>query len=112
MPTAECNQVSFEFEGLFSRKVVAGLAARSALTGGSLLLREVERRTGIIKGSARCFPDHHAADRIEHSVWELVAQRVYALAPGYEDLDDHDRLRADPLLTVLADKARSGRKRP
>ncbi len=105
MPTTECNQISFEFEGLFSRKVVAGFnGGQISSEGGSLLLREVERRTGIIRGFAGCFTDHRAADRIEHSVRELVAQRVYALALGYEDLNDHDQLRADPLLAVLADK--------
>ncbi|MDQ2834556.1 MAG: IS1380 family transposase [Acidobacteriota bacterium] len=97
--------MSFEFEGLFSRKVVAGFnGGQISSEGGSLLLREVERRTGIIRGFAGCFTDHRAADRIEHSVRELVAQRVYALALGYEDLNDHDQLRADPLLAVLADK--------
>ncbi len=105
MPTTECNQVSFEFEGLFSRKVIGGFnGGQISSDGGGLLLREVERRTGILKGFAGCFSDHRAADRIEHSVRELVAQRVYALALGYEDLNDHDQLRADPLLAVLADK--------
>jgi hypothetical protein len=68
------------------------------------LLREVERRTGILRGFAGCFTDHRAVDRIEHSVEELIAQRIYALALGYEDLNDHEQLRADPLLAVLAGK--------
>jgi hypothetical protein len=66
------------------------------------LLREVERVTGILRQFAACFTDHRAAARIEHPVATLVAQRVYGLALGYEDLTDHDQLRADPLLAVLA----------
>jgi hypothetical protein len=72
---------------------------------GGLLLREVERRTGIISRFAACFRDHRDPVRVDHTVRELVAQRVYALALGYEDLNDHDQLRQDPLLAVLAEKA-------
>jgi hypothetical protein len=69
-----------------------------------LLLREVEKRTGIVERFAACFRDHRKAERVEHKVRELVAQRVYGLALGYEDLNDHDELRRDPLLAVLAEK--------
>jgi hypothetical protein len=72
--------------------------------GGALLLREAERLTGIIAGFAACFTDHRDPELIEHSVEHLVAQRIYALALGYEDLNDHDQLRHDPLLAVLAGK--------
>jgi len=68
------------------------------------LLREVEKRTGILERFASCFRDHRDAERIEHTVKELVAQRVYGLALGYEDLNDHDQLRQDPLLAILAEK--------
>jgi len=68
--------------------------------GGALLLREVEARTGIVAGLAACFRDLRDPLRIEHSVAELVAQRVFGLALGYEDLVDHDDLRRDPLLAV------------
>ncbi len=67
-------------------------------------MREVEKRTGIIERFAGCFRDHRAEEQVEHTVKELVAQRVYALALGYEDLNDHDQLRQDPLLAVLAEK--------
>ena len=73
--------------------------------GGGLLLREVEKRTGIVARFAECFRDHRDRERIEHTVRELVAQRVYGLALGYEDLNDHEELRRDPLLAVLAEKA-------
>jgi hypothetical protein len=73
--------------------------------GGGVLLREVEVRTGIIRQFAFCFTDHRDADLIEHTVEDLVAQRVYGLALGYEDLLDHDDLRHDPLLAALVGKA-------
>ena len=69
-----------------------------------MLLREVEKRTGIVERFAACFRDHREAERVEHTVRELVAQRVYGLALGYEDLSDHDELRRDPLLAVLVEK--------
>lgn len=100
-----CNQESFEFHPLAKREV-RGQFDGGTITSdaGGLLLREVEKRTGIIERFAACFHDHRDAERIEHTVKELVAQRVYALALGYEDLNDHDQLRQDPLLAVLAEK--------
>ncbi len=71
---------------------------------GGLLLRGVEKATGIIRQFARCFTDHRDVESIEHAVEELVAQRVYGLALGYEDLNDHDALRHDPLLAALVGK--------
>jgi hypothetical protein len=73
--------------------------------GGALLLREVERQTGILHRLAPCFTDQRASAHIEHTVEDLIKQRVYAIALGYEDLNDHDRLRHDPLLAVLVGKA-------
>jgi hypothetical protein len=72
--------------------------------GGGLLLKEVEARTGIIRRFAACFTDHRVAERIEHPLLDLVAQRVYALALGYEDLNDHDELRRDPMLAAILGK--------
>jgi len=72
---------------------------------GAMLLREVEAKTGIIRQFAAYFTDHRDAELIEHTVMELVAQRIYGLALGYEDLNDHDRLRHDPLLAVLVGKS-------
>jgi hypothetical protein len=69
-----------------------------------LLLREVEKRTGIIRQFASCFTDYRDPELVEHGVGELVAQRVYGLTLGYEDLNDHDELRRDPLLAVLVEK--------
>ena len=105
MPT-QCNQESFEFHSLNQRQVT-GRFDGGAITSdaGGLLLREVEKRTRIIERFAECFTDRRDPERIEHTAKELVAQRVYALALGYEDLNDHDELRRDPLLAVLAEKS-------
>ncbi len=104
MPT-QCNQESLQFHPLF-RRAVRGQFDGGAITtdAGGLLLREVEKRTGIIAQYAACFTDHRDRARIEHGVAELVAQRVYGLALGYEDLNDHEELRRDPLLAVLVEK--------
>lgn len=71
---------------------------------GSLLLRELEQRTGIIGSLAGCFTDYRDPKRIEHSLEELLRQRIGALALGYEDLNDHDRLRYDPALALMTGK--------
>jgi hypothetical protein len=104
--TTECNQKSFAFHPLGSREVTARFdGGRITSDAGSLLLRETERATGILRQFAACFTDHRNPDLIEHTVEQLIAQRVYALCLGYEDLNDHDILRHDPLLAVLAGKA-------
>jgi len=103
--TTECTQTSFAFHPLPSREVVARFdGGKITSDAGALLLRETERGRGILRRFAACFTDHRDPDLIEHTVLELVAQRVYALCLGYEDLNDHDQLRHDPLLAVLADK--------
>jgi hypothetical protein len=105
LPT-QCNQDYLEFHPLDKREVRGGFDGGTITSdAGGLLLREVEKRTGIIAQFAACFRDHRQAERIEHRVEELVAQRVYGLALGYEDLNDHEELRRDPLLGVLAEKA-------
>lgn len=101
----KCNGVLFDFQGQNRRDVVATFDGGTITTdGGALLLRQVEQLTGIIAGFAKCFTDHRKPDLIEHTIEQLIAQRVYALALGYEDLNDHDQLRHDPLLAVLAGK--------
>ena len=102
----ECNQVTFEFHGLLQRKVKARFdGGKITSDAGVLLLREVEKRTGLIAGLAECFRDYRDARLIEHTVSELLGQRVYGLCLGYEDLNDHDQLRTDPMLAVAVDKA-------
>lgn len=103
--TTECNQATFEFQPLGKREVVGRFDGGTISSdGGGVLLREVEVRTGILRQFAACFTDHRDADLIEHTACELVAQRVYGLALGYEDLLDHDDLRHDPLLAALVGK--------
>ena len=104
--TTECNSAYLDFPMLGSRQVLADFDGGAISSdGGALLLRETERLTGIIRQFAACFTDHRDPDLIEHSVEHLLAQRVYALALGYEDLNDHDDLRRDPLLATVVGKA-------
>ncbi len=102
----DCSKKSFEFQSLNSREVLGAFdGGHITSDGGALLLRAVEDYTNIIGQFSECFTDHRNPGRIEHSVKQLVAQRIYALALGYEDLNDHDDLRVDPLLAVMAGKA-------
>jgi hypothetical protein len=101
----ECTQTGFDFAPHFRRKVVVDFHGGVVTSdGGSLLLRETERRINLLPRLAACFRDYRDQNRIEHTVESMIGQRVYALALGYEDLNDHDELRSDPLLAVLAGK--------
>jgi hypothetical protein len=73
--------------------------------GGGLLLRETDRRLNLLPRLAECFLDARSPLLVEHTVEQLVSQRVYGLALGYEDLNDHEQLRQDPLLRLLAGKS-------
>jgi len=99
----ECNQATFPFEAHFSRRVEARFDGATMTTDGeALLLRAVDRKIRILKRMAACFTDGRDAQRVEHALPELLAQRIYRLALGYEDLNDHEELRHDPLLGLLA----------
>jgi hypothetical protein len=101
----QCSQGGLEFQKLAGRDVVANFdGGKVTSDAGGLLLREVEARFGFLRQFAGCFSDFRDPDRIEHTLEELLKQRIYALCLGYEDLNDHDRLRFDPLLAVLVDK--------
>jgi hypothetical protein len=103
--TTECNQFVFGFHPQKRREIRAQFDGGAITSdGGGLLLREVEKRIGILHQFATCFTDYRNPDLIDHPVKELVAQRVYGLALGYEDLNDHDELRNDPLLALLVEK--------
>ena len=102
----QCTPVQLEFHGFGRRGVVARFdGGRLTSDGGGMLLREVDRRLGLMARIARCFEDHRDRRKVEHSARELVAQRVYGLALGHEDLNDHDALRGDSLLALLVGKA-------
>lgn len=101
----ECTPSSFGFEAHFSRDVVARFDGGTMTSdGGALLLRETNRRLNLLPRLAACFEDRRQPWLISHTVQEMVSQRVYGLALGYEDLNDHDQLREDPLLGVLSGK--------
>ena len=101
----ECNTAYLDFPMVGRRELVAGFDGGDITSdGGALLLRKVEQLTGVIRQFAACFADFRNPRLIEHTVEELVAQRVYALALGYEDLVDHDDLRRDPLLAAVVGK--------
>jgi hypothetical protein len=101
----DCIQHEFEFQGLGKRRVEGKFDGGSITSdGGSLLLREVDTHLGILKQFSRCFTDYRDPATIEHSVAELVGQRVFGIALGYEDLSDHDDLRHDPMLATLVGK--------
>ena len=101
----ECNQTAFSFEAHSSRQVVAQFDGQRMTTeGGALLLRATDRKIDLLRRVVTCFADARDPGRVEHTLDELLAQRIYALALGYEDLNDHEELRQDPLLAVLAGK--------
>lgn len=101
----QCNAAYLDFPMLGRREVLADFDGGDITSdGGALLLRTTEHLTAIIRQFAACFTDHRNPDLIEHTVEELVAQRVYGLALGYEDLNDHDDLRRDPLLAAVVGK--------
>ena len=104
--TTQCITPDLVFQPLGQRDVLGRFDGGTVSSdGGCLLLGEAERLTGTLRQLAACFTDHRDPDAIEHTTRELIAQRVYGLALGYEDLNDHDRLRHDPLLATLVGKA-------
>ncbi|HEY1253321.1 MAG TPA: IS1380 family transposase [Terracidiphilus sp.] len=101
----ECTQESFAFTAHFSRRVEARFTAgRVSSDGGSLLLREAEGKINLLGRLADCFRDGRDAEKVEHKLGEMLSQRIYGLALGYEDLNDHEQLRSDPLLALLSGK--------
>ena len=106
--STDCQQGSFQFKALGARQVVADFSGgRLSSDGGVLLLRELDRGVGLTRSVAACFQDRRNPDLITHTVPELVAQRIFGLALGYEDLNDHQSLRHDPLLAAAAGKLQS-----
>ncbi|MCK1340977.1 IS1380 family transposase [Bradyrhizobium sp. 38] len=109
MPT-ECSAERFDFG------VVEGRAVEAAFDGGlvmsdagALLLGATDRAIDLVGRFANCFRDHRRQELIEHAVGTLIGQRVFGIALGYEDLNDHDELRHDPLMAVLAGKLQARR---
>jgi len=110
MPT-ECIGDMFGFEAVEDRQVIAAFDG-GAITSdaGALLLGATDRAIGLMGRLAACFDDGRRRHLIEHEVVTLVGQRVFGIALGYEDLNDHDELRHDPMMAVLAGKLEAGRR--
>jgi len=101
----ECTPSSFAFQQLGRREVLASFdGGRITSDAGALLLREVDSKFGFLDSLAACFTDHRDAELVEHPLVDLLKQRIFGLCLGYEDLNDHDQLRLDPLLAVAVGK--------
>ena len=99
----ECIQEKFVFAAHFSRRVEAGFTAgRVSSDGGALLLRQTDGKINLLGRFAGCFRDGRKQQQVEHTVAEMVSQRIYGLALGYEDLNDHEQLRTDPVFGLLS----------
>src|ERR687897_3393608 len=104
MPT-QCSRDLFGYEVIDRREVVAAFDGGDHTTdAGGLLLGATDRAIGVVGRFAACFDDGRAQAQVEHTVAAMVAQRVFGIALGYEDLLDHDHLRYDPVLATLAGK--------
>lgn len=101
----DCKEQPLLFQDLGSRQVVADFSGGTLSSdGGVLLLRQVDAHLGLTHSLAQCFTDARQQVYVDHSVAQLLAQRLYGLALGYEDLNDHQLLRLDPLLATACDK--------
>jgi hypothetical protein len=104
VPT-ECSATQMEFASVEGRAVVAAFDGGTITSdAGALLLGSTDRAIGLVERFSGCFADQRRADLVEHDVATLVLQRVFGIALGYEDLVDHDQLRHDPVMAVLAGK--------
>jgi hypothetical protein len=109
MPT-ECNAEQFDFGTVEGRTVEAGFDGGLVTSdAGALLLSATDRAINLVDRFAGCFRDHRRPELIEHTTGTLVGQRVFGIALGYEDLNDHDDLRHDPMMAVLAGKLEARR---
>ena len=110
MPT-QCKPLSFAFQGCQGRRVAAAFDGGAITSNaGVLLLREIDRSAGLLDQVAGCFTDYRDPRLTEHSAGTLVRQRVMGITLGYEDLNDHDQLRHDPVLALLSGKLEGHRK--
>lgn len=99
----ECNQSSFGFEGVGRRKIEARFDGGTISSdGGAFLLRQTDQRLKLIDRLTDCFMGGRNPELVKHSVSEMLCQRVYGIALGYEDLNDHEQLRHDPVFGILA----------
>lgn len=100
-----CKTERVELQGLGKREVIADFEGGEITSdGGAVILREVEERTGIIEEFSKCFEDHRDQRYVKHPLKDLLAQRIFAICPGYEDLNDHEELRNDIGLSIAVGK--------
>ncbi|MFT5857275.1 MAG: hypothetical protein ACI8XO_004534 [Verrucomicrobiales bacterium] len=101
-----CNQQTFSFQALENRRVEVDFSGGYLSSdGGSVLLREIDSKRRFTSSLAACFSDHRCTPLVEHELGHLLAQRIHAIALGYEDINDHDKLRLDPVLALSCNKA-------
>jgi hypothetical protein len=106
----QCISDQLEFEGFDGRRVVAGFdGGRMTSDAGALLLREADRVIALIDRVAACFTDGRNPGAVVHALRTLVGQRIIAIALGYEDVNDHDTLRFDPVLGLFSDRLEAKR---
>ncbi len=99
----ECTQSDFRFKACGKREIVARFDGGTISTdGGAFLLRRTDERLNLLPRLAECFLDGRNQEQVEHSIAEMLSQRIYGLALGYEDINDHEQLRQDPVFGILA----------
>ena len=102
----DCKPLQLEFQAFGNRKVVGDFeGGRLSTDGGALLLRQADALLDLTPRLAACFEDHRSQRRVEHPVRQLVAQRLFGLLLGYEDVNDHDQLRADSVLALAVGRS-------
>src|SRR3954462_12050313 len=109
MPT-ECSAPQLDFGMVEGRRVVAAFDGGAVTSdAGALLLGAADKAIGLVGRFAACFKDGRSPGRVEHEIATMVGQRVFGVALGYEDLVDHDQLRHDPAMAILAGKLEARR---
>jgi hypothetical protein len=105
----KCNRNNINFSSLGSKKISANFnGGRITSDAGGLLLREIDKRLGLIESISTCIPDPRHPSFTRHEQKAMLAQRIYAIALGYEDLNDHHHLRNDPVMQTITERNRRG----
>jgi len=100
----ECTAATLQFSSLFRRKILADFnGGRLTSDAGAVLLREAARRTGLVEALAACISDPREPAHFTHEVTTMLAQRIFGIAMSYEDGNDHQTLRQDPIMQVLGE---------
>lgn len=108
-----CNSNKFNLGSLKGRKVIANFnGGRITSDAGIVLLAELDKKLKITKKFAKCFQDYRDSSYTNYSVHQLLAQRIYGISLGYEDVNDHDELRYDPALAIALEKLNFGESNP